>query len=175
MGAPSWVVMQTLMPTLSKWYMGVSVSVVRWPVLKSTIRVRQEELRCIKHEDLLAWNRLDSGRKYQPEILHSPYQIQVVPYISASFCIGASTADADCALGVVCGNAPKRFTSCCSRESHRMALRVMITTGKFLRLNIDACCCSAGCWASLRVMCDVCGNGDLRKLTYMGYTVQVSQ
>ena len=40
---------------------------------------------------------------------------------------------------------------------------MMITTGRFLRF-IDACCCSAGCWASLPVMCGTCGCGYLRKL-----------
>ena len=42
---------------------------------------------------------------------------------------------------------------------------MMITTGRFLRL-IDACCCSAGCWSSLPVMCGTSGSGYLIKLTY---------
>ena len=44
---------------------------------------------------------------------------------------------------------------------------MMIQTERILRLNIDACCCSACCWACFRVRCVVRGNGDLRKVIHI--------
>ena len=45
----------------------------------------------------------------------------------------------------------------------------MITAGMFLRLYIEACCCSAGCWVGVRVTCAVFGKVDLRNLTYTSF------
>ena len=39
--------------------------------------------------------------------------------------------------------------------------RVKITTEKFLRLNVEAWCREAGCWAGFQVKCSEFGNGVL--------------